>query len=174
MVRKGAVEGVDLDSSPVPTFCEACVRGKAHRKVFPKISNTTYSRYGEKVVTNLWGPAQVQSFIRPHVQRPLLPRTTRCILKGEIRSIYSYKGYEAWVKVHHNSEGIACLGSDRGGEFLDGEFKTYLQKVGTVRHLNIHNSPLVLEGPVSGLEKDRNWTGLDRKKDRTAVLVFHI
>jgi hypothetical protein len=37
--------------------------------------------------------------------------------------------------------GIACLGSDRGGEFLDGEFTTYLQKVGTVRHLNVHDSP---------------------------------
>jgi hypothetical protein len=61
MVHKGAIEGVDLDSSPVPTFCEACVRGKSHHKVFPKISNTTYSRYGEKVVTDLWGPAQVQS-----------------------------------------------------------------------------------------------------------------
>ena len=37
------------------------------------------------------------------------------------------------------------------------------------------NKCLVLEGPVSGLEKDWNWTGLDQKKDRTAVLVvFHI
>ena len=33
---------------------------------------------------------------------------------------------------------------------------------------------LVFESPVSRLEKDRNWTRLDRKKDRTAVLVFHI
>jgi len=57
MVRKCAVEGVNLDSSPIPTFCEACVQGKAHHKAFPKVSNTTYSRYGEKVVTDLWGPA---------------------------------------------------------------------------------------------------------------------
>jgi hypothetical protein len=61
MVRSGAVKGVELDSSPAPTFCEACVQGKAHRKPFPKISETPYSRYGEKVVTDLWGPAQVQS-----------------------------------------------------------------------------------------------------------------
>jgi hypothetical protein len=27
-----------------------------------------------------------------------------------------------------------------------------------------YSSSLVLEGPVSGLEKDRNWTGLDWKK----------
>ena len=30
MVCKGDVEGVELDSSPTSTFCEACVRGKAH------------------------------------------------------------------------------------------------------------------------------------------------
>jgi hypothetical protein len=33
---------------------------------------------------------------------------------------------------------------------------------------------IVFVSPVSELEKDRNWTGLDRKKDRTAVLVFDI
>ena len=33
---------------------------------------------------------------------------------------------------------------------------------------------LVFESPVSRPEKDWNWTRLDWKKDRTAVLVFHI
>jgi len=61
MVRNGAVEGVELDSSPTPTICEPYVRGKAHRKAFSKVSETTYSKYGEKVVTDLWGPAQVLS-----------------------------------------------------------------------------------------------------------------
>jgi hypothetical protein len=55
MIRNGAVEGMELDSSPTPTFCEACIQGKAHRKAFPKISETSYSHYGEKVVTDLWG-----------------------------------------------------------------------------------------------------------------------
>ena len=33
---------------------------------------------------------------------------------------------------------------------------------------------LVFVSPVLRLEKDCNWTRLDRKKDRTAVLVFGI
>jgi len=61
MVREGAVEGVKLDSSLTPSFCESCMQGKAHHKAFSKISETSYSKYGEKVVTDLWGPAQVQS-----------------------------------------------------------------------------------------------------------------
>jgi len=32
----------------------------------------------------------------------------------------------------------------------------------------------VFEGPVSGLEKDRNWTGPRLEKDWTAVLVFDV
>jgi len=125
MVRKGAVEGVDLDSSPVPMFCEACVRGKAHRKVFPKVSNTTYTRHGEKVVTDLWSPAQVQSLgghSYAHMFEDLYSREPRVtFLKLKSEAFESYKLYETWVKVHRNTSGIACLGSDRGGEFLDGE-----------------------------------------------------
>ncbi len=145
MVRKGAVEGVELDSSPTPSFCEFCVRGKAHRKAFSKFSETTYTRYGEKVVTDLWGPAQVQS-IGGHsfaqMFEDLYSREPRVdFLKAKSDAFESYKHYEAWVKVHRNPSGIACLGSDRGGEFLDGEFTTYLQDVGTIRHLNVHDSP---------------------------------
>jgi len=33
---------------------------------------------------------------------------------------------------------------------------------------------VVFESPVSGLEKDRNWTGPRPEKDWTAVLVFDI
>jgi hypothetical protein len=35
MVQNGAMEGVNLDFSPMPTFCKACIQGKAHRKAFP-------------------------------------------------------------------------------------------------------------------------------------------
>jgi len=145
MVCEGAVEGVELDSSPVPPFCEACVRGKAHRKAFSKNSETTYSKYGEKVVTDLWGPAQVQSIgghSFAHMFIDLYSREPRvAFLKVKSDAFESYKRYEAWVKIHCNSSGIACLGSDRGGEFLDGDFTTYLQDVGTIRHLNVHDSP---------------------------------
>jgi len=62
-------------------------------------------------------------------------------LKAKSDAFESYKHYEAWVKVHHNPSGIVCLGTDRGGEFLDGEFTTYLQDVRTIHHLNVYDSP---------------------------------
>ena len=133
MVRKGAIEGVKLDSSPTPSFCEYCVRGKAHRKAFSKVSESSYSKYGEKVVTDLWGPAQVQSLgghSYAHMFEDLYSREPRvAFLKAKSEAFESYKHYEAWVKVHRNPNGIVCLGSDRGGEFLDGEFTTYCHRL---------------------------------------------
>ena len=145
MVKNGAVEGIELDSSPTSTFCEACVQGKAHRKAFPKKSEQTYSKYGEKVVTDLWGPAQVLSLgghAYAHMFEDLSSREPRVLfLKAKSEAINTYKDYERWVKVHRNPDGIACLGSDRGGEFTSEEFNAYLKTAGTIRHLNVHDSP---------------------------------
>ena len=145
MAKSGAVDGVELDSSPTNTFCEACVQGKAHRKAFAKESEQTYEKYGEKVVTDLWEPAQVLSLgghVYTHMFEDLSSRKPRVLfLKAKSEAISTYKEYEAWLKIHCNPKGIICLGSDRGGEFMSDEFNTYLKKAGTVCHLNVHDSP---------------------------------
>jgi len=62
-------------------------------------------------------------------------------LKAKSEAFESYKWYKAWLKTHRNPDGIVCLGSDRGGEFIDGEFATYLLNVRTAHNLNVHDSP---------------------------------
>lgn len=63
MVRKDMIEGIDLDLNSKPLFCEICVQAKAACKSFPKKSenNASYKAYGEKVMADLWGPAEVES-----------------------------------------------------------------------------------------------------------------
>ena len=61
ITNNGSISRIDIDFSTEPKFCTACVQGKAQQKSFPKESQTEYSKYGEKVVTDLWGPAQVES-----------------------------------------------------------------------------------------------------------------
>jgi hypothetical protein len=61
MVEKGLVTGVNLDMMLKPDFCEACIKAKATRKPFPKESKTKHKAYGNKVVSDIWGPAAVQS-----------------------------------------------------------------------------------------------------------------
>jgi hypothetical protein len=104
-----------------------------------------YDEYGEKVVTDLWGPAQVLSLgghAYAHMFEDLSSREPRVLfLKSKSEAFETYKAYESWLKVHRNPNGIICLGSDRGGEFMSDEFSTYLKKSGTTRHLNVHDSP---------------------------------
>jgi hypothetical protein len=60
---------------------------------------------------------------------------------------------------------------------LSARKQTEYQLIVAVRFTEDYLSELpgvVFKGPVSGLEKDCNWTGLDQSKDWTAVLVFDI
>ncbi|KAJ3779461.1 hypothetical protein GGU10DRAFT_234353, partial [Lentinula aff. detonsa] len=50
----------DLPDVEIPTvrpFCDVCAKAKATRHPFPKESMTEYRNYGDKVVSDLWGPA---------------------------------------------------------------------------------------------------------------------
>ena len=55
MVSKGTVSGLAIDSNSKSNFCILCIKGKASYLPFPKESKTTYTKYDEKIVTDLWG-----------------------------------------------------------------------------------------------------------------------
>lgn len=101
-VKKGLIEGVELDSSSQPEFCEACVKAKAARAPFPTESETRALRYGELVHTDLWGPARTTS------------------LGG------AFKQYESWLGRQKPGVRLTKVRSDRGGEYLSREFDKYL------------------------------------------------
>ena len=72
-------------------------------------------------MTDLWGPAQVLS-LGGHSYAHMFEDLSSCephvsFLKAKSEVLESYQTYETWVKIHRNPSGIACLGSDRGGEF---------------------------------------------------------
>jgi hypothetical protein len=107
MVEKGMVSGVNLDISSKPEFCEACIKAKAMRKPFPKESKTEHKSYSNKVISNIWGPASVQSiggkhyyllFQDLHSHKELVH-----FLRQKSETFAEYKKYEAWVKVQRNA-----------------------------------------------------------------------
>ena len=59
IVSKGVVTGILLDKLSTPDFCSVYVQGKAHHQAFSKKSQTSFIVYGEKVIVNLWGLAEV-------------------------------------------------------------------------------------------------------------------
>ncbi|PFH45028.1 hypothetical protein AMATHDRAFT_120343, partial [Amanita thiersii Skay4041] len=62
MVKDGVVTGMDLDLSSKPDFCPTCISAKAARLPFPKMSTSDCAKaYGDKIIADLWGPAQSAS-----------------------------------------------------------------------------------------------------------------
>jgi transposase InsO family protein len=144
MVRKGLVTGIELDTNSKPEFCETCIKSKATRKPFPKASTTEYTSYGDKIVSDVWGPAAVESLGGKKyavTYRDLYSREERAdYLRQKSETLTSYKQHEAWTKVQRNAP-IKIFGCDRGGEYTSNEFSEHLKNAGTVRHLTVHDSP---------------------------------
>jgi hypothetical protein len=61
MVKKGLIEGIELNSASTPEFCEACTKAKATRQPFPEEMANRARTYGELVHMDLWGPTQTES-----------------------------------------------------------------------------------------------------------------
>ena len=104
MIKQGMVTGIDLDLNSKTEFCEPCIKAKAMRKSFPKESHTKYKNYGDKVVSDTWGPAPVETIggkkylqfyqdLSSHEEQVYFNK-----LKSE--SYENYVKYEAWVKAH--------------------------------------------------------------------------
>ncbi|KAJ3752945.1 hypothetical protein EV360DRAFT_54309, partial [Lentinula raphanica] len=62
MLKEGMATGVNIDLNTKVRFCKAYIKAKAARKSFPKHSdNSNAKTYGNKVVADVWGPAEVKS-----------------------------------------------------------------------------------------------------------------
>ena len=59
---KGLVNGLEVDESSVPSrTCDACVQAKQATQPFPKEAENRSTTPGERTLSDVWGPAQVES-----------------------------------------------------------------------------------------------------------------
>ena len=62
MVQKKLVSGLDITlPKDYDHVCKGCILGKSHRLLFPKVSNTIYSKM-ELVVMDITGPMSVETW----------------------------------------------------------------------------------------------------------------
>ena len=62
MMKDGSIMGIELDNTPKDEICPGCVKAKASSRPFPKLSTShRATKYGDKVVSDLWGPAEKNS-----------------------------------------------------------------------------------------------------------------
>jgi len=78
------------------------------------------------------------------------------LMSKKSETFENYLAFKAWLKTQHNAQ-IRMLRSDRGGEYLSGEFSAHLKKVETICQLIVHNTP-----EYNGVSEQLNWTLLEK------------
>ncbi len=118
MAKSGSTLGIRVDLGTKVGFCQACVQAKAARKPFPKISlgNETAKAYGDKVVTDVWGPADTESISGHKYSNTYQDVSSReekvYFMKKKSESYSRYLKYEPWAKVQRGAKNVRILGSD--------------------------------------------------------------
>jgi transposase InsO family protein len=101
--------------------------------------------YGERVHTDLWGPAQTASTMGCSYYISFTDdysRETKVqFLKHKSEALTTFKQYEANITRQHPGVKLCKVHSDRGGEYLSAEFDQYLKNQGIERELTVHHSP---------------------------------
>ena len=101
-VSKGYITGIELDKNLKPEFCEACVKAKSARQLFPKESKTRAAKYGKQVHWDLWGPAMVKSLNGHYYVVARIDNTTRetklYFQDKKSQTFESYKRDEAYIE----------------------------------------------------------------------------
>lgn len=163
MIDSGAIKGIELDSSSSIKSCYSCEYAKSTRKPIKRAREEPRAEeFGGEVHSDLWGKSPVQtpghkeyyvSFTDDYSRWTYLK-----LLATKDETFEAYKAFESWANTHHNSR-IKRLRSDRGGEYLGGEFSKYLAQKGTTRILTTHDTP-----EYNGVSERLNRTLLERTR----------
>jgi hypothetical protein len=134
MVQEGLIDGLDVDTSSRPEFCDACTKAKATCQLFPGETKNRALTYGELIHTDLWGPLQTTSLGGCSYYISFMDdyshETKVQFLKLKSEALTAFKHYEAHLSHQHPSARITKVRSDRGGEYLSAEFDKYLRDQG--------------------------------------------
>jgi transposase InsO family protein len=140
-VKQGLIEGVKLDSTSTPKFCDTYTKAKATRQPFTAETRNCAHTYGKLVYTDLWRPAQIEN-VAGHLYcisftDDFSQETKVHFLKLKSKALSTLKDYK--TELRHQTPGakIKKLHSDRGGEYLSMEFDRYLKDQGIKCQLTV-------------------------------------
>ena len=145
LVKKGLIEGIELEADGDVVICESCEWAKGQRKSVTKVrEEERRTAVGDEIHSDLWGPAPVESISHKKFYVTFTDDYSRYtniyILNKKDETFVSYQAYEAWLFTQYNVR-IKCLHSDRGREYLDDNFVKHLKAARTTRKLTVHDTP---------------------------------
>lgn len=124
--------------------CESCIISKHCRDPFPKESKTRTRDKLELIHSDVCGPMQNASMNGNRYLLTFIDDFTRMVwvyfLKAKSEVFETFKKFKKLVE-NQASRKIKKLRSDRGSEYLSGEFTKYLEECGIERQLTAAYSP---------------------------------
>ncbi|KAK9928322.1 hypothetical protein M0R45_025465 [Rubus argutus] len=130
--------------TPSSNLCDACMKGKQHRTVIPKVSRWRATERLQLVHADLCGPINPISRGKKRYLLCLIDDFSRktwvyfLLEKSEV--FYHFKCFKILVEKEIGLS-IKCLRTDRGGEFNSAEFNEFCMQHGVKRQLTTAYTP---------------------------------
>ncbi|CAL2238017.1 unnamed protein product [Prunus armeniaca] len=155
--NQGMVHGLPhLEQKSV--VCDGCMLGKQHRDSFPLESTWRASNPLELVHTDICGPMKTESLSGNRYFLLFTDDFTRMswvyFIINKSSALECFRKFKAMTELQSGYK-IKGLRSDRGGEFLSGEFNKFCEESGIQRQLTMAYSP--------------QQNGVAERKNRTVV-----
>jgi GAG-pre-integrase domain len=101
LVKKGLVEGIELEPSGEVHICESCEWAKGERKIVTRVrEGERHTAVGDEVHSDLWGPAPVESINHKQYYVSFTDDFSRYtqvyFLHTKDETFDSYRAFEAW------------------------------------------------------------------------------
>ncbi|CAL9021865.1 unnamed protein product, partial [Prunus brigantina] len=138
--------------------CDGCMLGKQHKDSFPLESTWRASNPLELVHTDICGPMKTESLSGNRYFLLFTDDFTRMswvyFIRNKSSALECFRKFKAMTELQSGYK-IKGLRSDRGGEFLSGEFNKFCEESGIQRQLTMAYSP--------------QQNGVAERKNRTVV-----
>ena len=155
LVRDGPLQSLQVGSLPT---CESCLEGKMTKRPFSAKGNRA-TQCLELVHTDVCGPMNIQARGGYEYFVTFTDDFSRFgyvyLMRRKSETFEKFKEYRAMVE-RQTEKLIKTLRSDRGGEYLLGEFDDFLKEEGIVSQLTAPGTP-----QQNGVSERRNRTLLD-------------
>ncbi|CAL9025450.1 unnamed protein product [Prunus brigantina] len=147
-----------LENLIISVVCDGCMQGKQHRDSFPLESSWRATSPLELVHTDICGPMKSESLSGNRYFLLFTDDYSRMswvyFIRNKSSAFECFMKFKAMTELQSGFK-IKSLRSDRGGEFLSGEFNNYCEKFGIQRQLTMAYSP--------------QQNGVAERKNRTIV-----
>ena len=129
----------------MPSTCDSCEYGKAHRKPIRKENEAPrVAKIGDEIHLDVWGPSPIQTIGGREYYSTYTDdhsRYSKLYLQHlKSKTFAAYEHYEAYLLCQKGVH-IKKLHTDHGGEYLSNEFNNHLAKMGIIQNHTIHDTP---------------------------------